>query len=54
MNDNDFRDLCALLAMQVLLKEDIKRGIDKQMGRDWVSLNSFKIAESMVEERNSK
>ena len=54
MDDKQFRDLCALFAMQVFLKDDIDRREDKQMGRDWIAEQSFKVADSLVSERKNR
>ena len=54
MNDKEFRDLAALFAMQVFLKDDIDRREDKQMGRGWIAEQSFKVADALVIERKSK
>ena len=54
MNDKEFRDLAALFAMQVFLKDDIDRREDKQMGRAWCAEQAFKVADALVTERNSK
>ena len=53
MNDNEYRDLCALFAMQAFLKDDIERREDKQKGRDWITEQSFKIADVMLNQRKS-
>jgi len=54
MNDKEFRDLAALFAMQVFLKDDIDRREDKQMGRDWIAEQSFKVADVIVSERKNR
>ena len=54
MDDKQFRDLCALFAMQVFLKDDIDRREDKQMGRDWIAEQSFKVADVLVSERKNR
>ena len=54
MNDKEYKDLCALFAMQVFLKDDIDRREDKQMGRGWIAEQSYKIADVMLTERNTK
>lgn len=55
MNDNEFRDICALMAMQQFLKDDLAR-LDanhdtKTMGHAWVAKQSFMMADIMVEQR---
>lgn len=52
MNDNEFRDICALFAMQIFLKDDMDRfETGKTMGHKWVAEQSFKMADAMVEQR---
>ena len=54
MNDKEYKDLCALFAMQVFLKDDIDRREDKQMGRQWIVEQSYKIADVMATERKQR
>ena len=54
MNDKEYRDLCALFAMQVFLKDDIDRREDKQMGRQWIAEQAYKIADVMATERKQR
>lgn len=51
MNDKEFRDVCALLAMQIFLRDDMDRDTDKQMGRKWIADQSYKLADIMAERR---
>lgn len=54
MNDKEYRDLCAMFALQVFLKDDIERREDKQQGRAWIAEQAYKMADVMLTERNSK
>lgn len=54
MNDKEYRDLCAMFAMQVLLKYDLERGEYQGKGRDWVATQAYKVADSMATERNTR
>lgn len=49
---NDLLDMFALRAMPIFLEEDMKKSIDKQKGPDWVAFHSYKMAYSMLKERN--
>jgi len=54
MNDKEYKDLCAMFAMQVFLKDDIDRREDKQHGRQWIAEQAYKIADVMVTERKQR
>jgi len=54
MNDKEYRDICAMFAMQVLLKEDLDCDVDKQKGRKWVAEQAYKTADIMLNERNKR
>ena len=47
----DLRDYFAAKAMQQFLNWDLNTPINKQMGFEWVSQYSYKIADAMIKER---
>lgn len=51
--ENDLLDAFALAALQELLKDDLAKPIEKQMGYDWATKYAYIIAESMMEARRA-
>lgn len=54
MNDRDYRDLLIALAMPVLLKDDLSRSPDQQLGYTWIAEQAQKVADAIVKKRNKK
>ena len=53
MNKIELMDLFASRAMTELLKHDLERPIEKQMGYEWVAKYSYVIAHTMMEAKNA-
>lgn len=51
--ENDLLDAFAITALQELLKDDLAKSIEKQMGYDWATKYAYIIAESMMEARRA-
>lgn len=52
--ENDYLlDVFASTALQELLKDDLAKPIEKQMGYDWATKYAYIIAESMMEARRA-
>ena len=54
MNDyeSDLLDAFAMTAMQELLRDDLAKPVDKQMGYEWVGKYAYVIANQMMKSRN--
>lgn len=52
MNNDDLLVVFAAHAMQELLRDDLARPVDKQMGYEWVSKYSYVIADEMMKARD--
>ena len=53
MYESDLLDAFAITAMQELLRDDLAKPIEKQMGYDWVGKYSYIIADQMMKARNA-
>lgn len=51
--ESDLLDAFALAALQELLRDDLVKPIDKQMGIDWATKYAYIIADSMMEARRA-
>ena len=50
--ENDLLDAFAMTAMQELLRDDLAKSVDKQMGYEWVGKYAYVIANQMMKSRN--
>lgn len=53
MYEKDLLDAFAMTALAELLKDDLAKPVDKQMGYDWATKYAYVIAESMLKARNA-
>lgn len=53
MYESDLLDAFAITAMQELLRDDLAKSVDKQMGYEWVGKYSYIIANEMMKARNA-
>lgn len=51
--EKDLLDGFALTAMQELLRDDLAKPIEKQMGYEWIGKYSYIIAAEMMKARNA-
>ena len=52
MYESDLLDAFAITAMQELLRDDLTKPLEKQMGYEWVGKWSYIIANQMMKSRN--
>lgn len=50
--EKDLLDAFAMTAMQELLRDDLSKPIEKQMGYEWVGKYAYVIAHQMMKSRN--